>query len=73
LTKEQNVCNDNITCLKYENNDFKNGIKCLNTTHASTSIVEHVCICTRWKDVDIDACLTNIAMIESLRVQVTKL
>lgn len=73
MTKKLNDCNDNIICLKYENSDINNEIKCLNASHSSTSIVEHVSICTRCKDVKIDVCIANISMIDSFKAQVSKL
>jgi hypothetical protein len=45
----------------------------LNDSHASASSIEHDSICTRCKDVDIDACCANIAMVESLKAKATKL
>jgi glucan phosphorylase len=73
LTKGLNVCNDDITSLKSEKIDLTNEIKCLNDSHASISSVEHVRICTRCKDVDIDACVDSIGMIKRLKYQVIKL
>lgn len=45
----------------------------MNDSHASESSVEHDSICTRCKNVEIDACCANIAMIESVKAKATKL
>jgi septal ring factor EnvC (AmiA/AmiB activator) len=53
LTNELKVCNDSISLLKTENIDLNGKIEKLNVAHASTSLLEHVYICTRCKDVDV--------------------
>jgi hypothetical protein len=65
LTNELKLCNDSISCLKIEDIDLNAKIKELNASHASTSSVEHVSICTRCKDVDVDALLENVDLIKS--------
>jgi hypothetical protein len=55
LTNELKTCNDSISCLKSENVNLIAKIEDLNACPASTSTVEHVTICTRCRDVDVDA------------------
>jgi hypothetical protein len=55
LSKELDICNDSISCLKTENASLNAKIEELNTCNVSTSTVEHVTICTRCRDVNIDA------------------
>jgi hypothetical protein len=45
----------------------------LNGCHASTSTLEHVAICTRCKDFDVDAIVENVTIIKSLNDHVAKL
>jgi endogenous inhibitor of DNA gyrase (YacG/DUF329 family) len=45
----------------------------LNGCHAPTSSIEHVTICTRCKNIDVDAFIKNVTMIRSLNDQVEKL
>jgi hypothetical protein len=71
LTNELKTYNDSISCPKIE--DYLCAkIKEL-ITHASTSSLEHISICTRCKDVDVDALIDNIALIKSLNEHVAKL
>jgi hypothetical protein len=55
LTKEVKTRNDSISCLKSENASLIAKIEELNACHVPTSIVEHVTICTRCRDVDVNA------------------
>jgi hypothetical protein len=45
----------------------------LNACHASTSFVEHVSICTRCKDIDVDALVDNVLMIKRQNEHIAKL
>jgi hypothetical protein len=47
LSKELNICNDSISCLRTENDNLIAKIEELNASNVSTSTVEHVTICTR--------------------------
>jgi predicted nuclease with TOPRIM domain len=47
LSKELNICNDSISCLRTENDSLNDKIEELNACNVSTSTVEHVTICTR--------------------------
>jgi chromosome segregation ATPase len=55
LSKELNICNDSISCLRTENARLIAKIEELNACKPSTSTIEHVTICTRCRDVNIDA------------------
>jgi hypothetical protein len=47
LSKEINMCNDSISCLRIENDNLIAKIEELNVYIASTSTIENVTICTR--------------------------
>jgi hypothetical protein len=64
LSKELNICNDSISCLRTENASLIAKIEELNACNVSTSTVEHVIICIRCRDVNIDAMNDHIAMIK---------
>jgi hypothetical protein len=59
-----NVCNDSIICLKDENAGLNAKIEELNVCKPSTSTVEHVPICTRCRDINIEAINDHLAMIK---------
>jgi hypothetical protein len=54
LSKELNICNDSISCLRTENVILIAKIEELNACIISTSNIEHVTIYTRCRDVNID-------------------
>jgi hypothetical protein len=60
--KELNVCDDSISCLRNENVRLKAKIEELNACKPSTSTVEHVSICTRFRDINIEAIDDHLAM-----------
>jgi hypothetical protein len=62
--KDLNVCNDSISNLRDENAILHAKIVELNSCKPSTSTVEHVTICTRCRDVNIDAIHDHIAVIK---------
>jgi hypothetical protein len=64
LSKELIICNDSIYCLRTKNVNLIAKIEELNACKPSTSTVEHVTICTRCRDVNIDAMNDHIAMIK---------
>jgi hypothetical protein len=64
LTKELKTSNDSISCLKTKNASLIAKIEELNACHVSTSTVEHVTICTRYRDVDVDAVNDQLALIK---------
>jgi hypothetical protein len=53
--KDLNVCNDSISNLRNENAMLHANIDELNTCKPSTSTVSHVSICTRCRDINVDA------------------
>jgi hypothetical protein len=73
LSKERNICNDLISCLRDENASLHAKIEELNVCKPSTSTVKHVTICTRCRDVNIDAMNDHIAMIKEQNNHITKL
>jgi hypothetical protein len=64
LTKELDICNHSISCLRTENVSLIAKIEELNTCKVSTSTIEHVTICTRCRDVNVDAMNDHLAMIK---------
>jgi hypothetical protein len=71
--KELNVFNDSISCLRYENVRLNAKIEELNACKPSTSTVEHVSICTRCRDVNIEAIDDQLAMIKQHNDHIAKL
>jgi hypothetical protein len=59
-----NVCNDSFSCLKDENFKLNAKIEELNACKPSTSTIDHVTICTRCRDVNIEAMDDHLAMIK---------
>jgi hypothetical protein len=64
MIEKLNVCNDSIICLRDENARLNARIEKLNVCNPSTSTVEHVTICTRCRDVNVEAIDDHIAMIK---------
>jgi chromosome segregation ATPase len=62
--EELNVCNESISSLKIENDNLNAEIEELNACKPSTSTIDHVTICTRCRDVNIDAMDDHLAMIK---------
>jgi chromosome segregation ATPase len=73
LSKELDTCNDSISCLRTENASLISKIEELNACNVSTSTVEHVTICTRCRDVNIDAMNDHLAMIKEQNDHIAKL
>jgi hypothetical protein len=71
--KELNVCNDSISCLRDENAILNAKIEELNNCNPSTSTVEHVSICTRCRDVNVDDINDHLAMIKKQNDHIAKL
>jgi seryl-tRNA synthetase len=61
--KYLNICNDSISYLRDENAMLKSKIDELNVRKPSTSTVDHVTICTRCRDINIDAIHDHLALI----------
>jgi hypothetical protein len=68
-----NVCNDSISCLRDENAILNAKIEELNVCKPSTSTVDHVTICTRCRDVNIEAMNDHLAMIKQQNDHIAKL
>jgi prefoldin subunit 5 len=62
--KVLNVCNDSISYLRNENAILHAKIDELNVCKPSISTVDHVTICTRCRDVNIDAINDHLALIK---------
>jgi chromosome segregation ATPase len=64
LSKELSMCNNSISCLRIENENLNAKIEELNICKLYTSTIEHVIVCTRCRDVNIDAIDDHIAIIK---------
>jgi ubiquinone biosynthesis protein UbiJ len=62
--KDLNVCNNAISSLRNENAILHAKIDELNACKPSTSTVDHVYICTRCRDVNVDAIKDHLALIK---------
>jgi hypothetical protein len=67
------MCNDSISCLTNENASLNAKIDALNVCKPSTSTVEHVSICTRCRDINVEAIDDHIAMIKEQNDHIAKL
>jgi hypothetical protein len=73
LSRELNVCNDSISCLRTENVSLVAKIEKLNACKPPTYTIEHVTICTRCRDVNVDAMNDHLAMIKEQNDHMAKL
>jgi hypothetical protein len=73
LSKELNICNDSISCLRTENASLIAKIEELNVCNVSTTTIEHVTICTKYRDVNIDAMNDHLSMIKEQNDHIAKL
>jgi hypothetical protein len=71
--KELDVCNVSISNLRDENAILHAKIDELNVCKPSISTVEHVPICTRCRDINIDAIHDHLAMIKQQNDHIAKL
>jgi hypothetical protein len=71
--RDLDVCNVSISNLRDENAILHAKIVELNDCKPSTSIVEHVSICTRCRDINIDAIHDHLAMIKQQNDHIAKL
>jgi ubiquinone biosynthesis protein UbiJ len=71
--KDLNGCNDSISYLRDENAMLKSKIDELNVCKPSTYIVDHVTICTRCRDVNIDAIQDHLALIKQQNDHISQL
>jgi hypothetical protein len=71
--KDLNVCNDVISNLRNENVLLHAKIDELNVCKPSTSTVEHVAICTRCRDINVDAIHDHLALIKQQNDHIAQL
>jgi hypothetical protein len=71
--KDLNVCNDVVSNLRNENAILHAKIDELNVCKPSTSTVEHISICTRCRDVNVDAIHDHLALIKEQNDHIAQL
>jgi predicted nuclease with TOPRIM domain len=71
--KDLIVCNDSISCLRDKNAILHAKIEELNICNPSTSTVDHVSICTRCRDINVEAMDDHLAMIKQQNGHIAKL
>jgi hypothetical protein len=71
--KDLNVCNVFISCLTDENVMLKSKIDELKSCKPSTSIVDHVSICMRCRDINVDAIHDHLALIKEQNDHIAQL
>jgi hypothetical protein len=71
--KNLNVCNGSISCLRDENAMLKSKIDELNVCKPSTSTVEHISICTRCRDINVDDINDHLALIKQQNDHIAQL
>jgi hypothetical protein len=71
--KYLNVCNVSISNLRNENATLHAKIDELNVCKPSTSTVEHVTICTRCRDINVDAIHDHLALIKQQNDHIAQL
>jgi hypothetical protein len=67
------VCNESIFSLKIENDNLNAKIEKLSICKASTSTVDNVTICARFKDINVEAMNDHLAMIKQQNDLIAKL
>jgi hypothetical protein len=67
------MCNDSISCLRIENDNLTAKIEEMNICKPSTSNVEHVTICTRCRDINVEAIDDHLPMIKEQNDHIAKL
>jgi hypothetical protein len=71
--KDLNGCNDSISCLRNENATLYAKIEELKSCKPSTSIVDHVYICMRCRDINVDAIHDHLALIKEQNDHIAQL
>jgi hypothetical protein len=71
--KNLNVCNDVVSNLRNENAMLHAKIDELNACKPSTSSVDHVIICTRCRDINVDAIHDHLALIKQQNDHIAQL
>jgi hypothetical protein len=70
LSSELSACHETVSSLKSINDDLNVKLEVVNK---SSSCVEHVVICNRCKDFDVDACVEHLTSITKLNGEVASL
>jgi hypothetical protein len=70
LSSELSACHETVSCLKSVNDDLNSKLE---EANKSSSCVEHVSICNRCKDFDVDACDKHLMSITKLNDEVANL
>jgi hypothetical protein len=71
--RDLNICNNSISCLRNENSILHAKIEELNACKPSTSSVDHVTICTRCRDINVDAIHDHLALIKQQNDHIAQL
>jgi hypothetical protein len=71
--KDLNVCNVSISNLRNENAILHAKIDELNACKPSTSTIEHITICTRCRDINVDAIHDHLALIKEQNDHIAQL
>jgi 3D (Asp-Asp-Asp) domain-containing protein len=71
--KDLNACNVSISCVRDENAMLKSKIDELKSCKPSTSTVDHVSICMRCRDIDVDAIHDHLALIKEQNDHIAQL
>jgi hypothetical protein len=71
--KDLDVCNISISNLKNENAILHTKIDELNVCKPSTSTIEHVNVCTRCRDINVDAIHDHLALIKQQNDHIAQL
>jgi hypothetical protein len=71
--KDLNVCNDSLSCLRDEDAILNAKIEELKSCKPSTSTVEHIAICTRCRDVNVEAIHDHLALIKQQKDHIAQL
>jgi hypothetical protein len=71
--KELNVCNESISYLRDENAILHTKIKELNVCKSSTSTIDHISICTRCRDINVEAINDHLALIKQQNDHIAQL
>jgi hypothetical protein len=71
--KELNVCNDSISCLRDENAILHAKIDELNVCKPSTSTIDHISICSRCRDINVEVINDHLALIKQQNDHIAQL
>jgi hypothetical protein len=71
--KNLNVCNDSISSLRNENAILNAKIEELKLCKPSTSTIDHVTICTRCRDVNVEDIHDHLALIKQQNDHIAQL